>query len=346
MNGLLSSFSLSGLSTALARATALGHEGELRRAFWLSIKWSVFMSTGFLGVALYYFANHNTTLGISFLIGGAFAPFINAGGLFSSFLNGKKLFREASLYGIFRNGIPAAALFLALILTKNAVVLIAVYFISYATVALILYIQTYKRFAHNTELSSTMVSLSRHLSAINLFGAFAGQIGSVLIFHMIGAAELAVYSFAIAIPTQIEGVLRILQSLAIPKFAVQDKNQLRGMVIRRSLSLSALVIFIVIGYVLLVPFFFQIFFPRYFDAVPFSQVFAISLVFANIFTGAYMDSQIAVRERYIINAVCPLFLIASLFFLIPLYGVWGAVWAQVAAALVEYTLCLILVKWA
>ena len=88
---ILSAFSLSGLSTAVFQSVARGFDGALQEGFWKNLRWSLFIFIGSLGLAIYYFALHNSTLAMGVLIGGCLLPFLASAKLAGSFLAAKKI---------------------------------------------------------------------------------------------------------------------------------------------------------------------------------------------------------------------------------------------------------------
>lgn len=136
VGGLIAAFSLSGLSTVVTRSTARGYEGALWFSFLKNLKWSFGMMLIAGGAAIYYALQDNYLLAIGMLIVGCFSPLIDSAELYDAFLNGKKDFRTASLLRITRNAVPTIVLFIALLITKNPLLLVLVYFLAHTVTIL------------------------------------------------------------------------------------------------------------------------------------------------------------------------------------------------------------------
>ncbi len=59
---------------------------------------------------------------------------------------------------------------------------------------------------------------------MGLINALAGQLDKIITYHYLGASELAIYSFAVAMPEQIKGIFKNLNTLAFPKFSTQQNK--------------------------------------------------------------------------------------------------------------------------
>jgi O-antigen/teichoic acid export membrane protein len=90
--------------------------------------------------------------------------------------------------------------------------------------------------------------------------------------------ELAVYSFAIAIPEQIKGSYKNLFNIALPKMASADQNLLKKSIIDKFIRLTTISVFIVVLYYFVSPYIYHIFFPKYLESIWYSQVYVLGLI--------------------------------------------------------------------
>jgi len=99
-------------------------------------------------------------------------------------------------------------------------------------------------------------------------------------------------------------------------------------------------------YILLAPFFFNLFFPTYTQSIIYSQVLAISVIFAILGTipYAFLESHGSKKSLYTYNIIGNIFSIATLLILIPFYGLWGAIIARFTTRIVSYLLLILLIK--
>jgi O-antigen/teichoic acid export membrane protein len=123
-----------------------------------------------------------------------------------------------------------------------------------------------------------MIRYGKHISAMNFFGTLANQLDKVLIFHYLGSAQLAIYSFAFAIPEQIKGSFKNLFGIALPKYASLPEDKLRKSIIDKTVKLTLISVCIVIAYILVSPFIYKLLFPKYLEAVFYSQIYVLGLI--------------------------------------------------------------------
>ncbi|HEY4502329.1 MAG TPA: oligosaccharide flippase family protein [Candidatus Paceibacterota bacterium] len=335
--GIIGAFSLSELGTAVLRAIARGHEGTLRYAFRLSLFWSIGMIfiSGIVGI--YYLFNDNYFLGYSLLIIGATIPLISAGSLYRPFLVGKRAFKKLALYSIVQSIFPTLSVLGALLLKAPLLLLVATYFITNAIIIRLLYAKT-KKLAQNTSIDPSTNKLGKHLSVMGVISAVAGKLDSILIFQLLGGAELAIFSLAITLPDIIRSSFKHITSLAVPKFSEKTKEEMKQAVWSKTKIVFIATGCIALVYIFLAPFIFDVLFPLYKASVPYSQVYALSLFTSLLLASAYFDSQIAIKERYILNIVINGTTIVSTIIGIYFFGIWGAIFARLIARAVNILL--------
>lgn len=329
--GIMGTLTLNGLGTAIIRSITRGNEGTLNYAFWQNIKWSFLFFTLALGTSLYYFLNNNQSVGISMLAVGSLAPFLNSSNFYSSFLIAKKDFRRNSIYfDIIGNLFPALCLFVAMIILGSPLALILTYFISSLLTGIILYIRVLRIYKPNKQIDPEAIHYGKHLSLMHIFSGLANNIDQVLLFHNLGAAQLAIYNFSTAIPNQIKGPLKGLDNLIFPRFTNRSDNEIRRDMNTKITCLFLLLLFLAIIYVLLAPSIFQWLFPSYLDSIRYSQIFVFSIIGLAFWPAStYLISHKKVREQYIINLSLSIIQIVSVFIGLIYAGVLGVIIARV-----------------
>lgn len=330
---IIGALTLTGLGTAITRAVARGHEGVLRRSFRLSLLWSAGMILIGAAGGVYYLLNNNELLGYSLLLVGAASPFISAGSLYRPFLIGKREFKRATFFGLAQSVIPALAVLFGLITKLPVLALIALYFFTSACAMLLLYKKTVT-FAQNTETDAETEKLGKHLSVMNIISTIAGKLDSILLFQFMGGAQLALFAFATAIPDHLRGSLKNIAALAVPKMANKEKAELKKTVLSKTITIFALTLVLVILYVVTAPYIFDIFFPNYTEAVLYSQVYAITILLSLTLSSVYFDAQVAIKERYILNALSATAVIVTTVSGVYFFGIWGAIFARIIARVI------------
>ena len=162
--------------------------------------------------------------------------------------------------------------------SKNIIIILTTYLASYTILRLIFLNITFKKHVDNKNEDSSTISYGKHLSLMNVIGTVATQIDKVLVFHYLGATQLAIYAIAIAVPEQIKGILKNVSSLALPKFAEKKPEEITKTLYKKMLQMFVLLLLIVISYWFLAPFIFNLFFPQYLDSVFYSRLFIFGLL--------------------------------------------------------------------
>lgn len=302
---ILSTFTLTGLSGAVLQSVNRGYEGTLSYTFWKNIKWSILYFLISLGVSIYYFVHGNTSIGFSMLIIGSLTPFLNSTNLYASYLEAKKDFRRSAIYfNMIGNVFPSVCLFVAMFFTNKPIWFVTVYFISNTLIGVILYFRVVGIYKPNNKIDEGSMSYGKHLSLMGVIGGVIGNLDQILTFHYLGAAELAIYNFAVAIPSQIKGPMKGLASLVLPKFVERDDKDIRSGMINKLVILFLVAVFMIIVYIVAAPYIYHIFFPKYADSIFYSQVFSLSLLWIiSIPTDAYLMAKKKIKEQYVYNIV-------------------------------------------
>lgn len=324
---ILGIFSLTGLNTSVMQSAASGFGGVLRQGFRINLKWSLGVLLVGAGLSVYYFLNGNALLSMSFILAGILSPVTASASLYGAYLYGKKDFKRSALYGMIRNIIFAVALILALFLSKNLPVVIIVYFVVGTLVPLFCYRATLRAFRNeNTKKDPGLVSYGGHLSVMEIIGSIAGYLDKILIFHYLGATQLAIYVFAIAPVEQLQGGKKILSALIMPKLSKRPFEELQKSGPRKAILLTVYALGLAGIYALLAPYFYKFFYPQYLDAVMYSQIYSLTLlaVSGTVFNET-LSAHKKTRELYFHRIMVPALQIILFLILLPLYGLMGLV---------------------
>jgi O-antigen/teichoic acid export membrane protein len=336
MTAIISSFSLSGVSTAVSAAAARGNDGALSAGFNAILTWSwIMVIVGATG-ATYYFIQNNTLLGIAMLMAGIANPILVAATVYDAFFEGKKLFRIRVIYSLLRNAIPMLLVIATVITTVNLFIILAVYFIANTASAYFLYRSVLKRQVQNTANEEGTVRYGMHVSFINFLGTITTNIDRILLFQMIGATPLAVFSFAQSPLNYTQTGFQMLKTMMFPKFASKKISEIHSGAHRKIIQLSVVALCVTGIYILLAPFFFHTFFPQYSSSIPYSQVMVLTtLATPTIVFAQTLLAHKRQRELYIVRITTLIAKILFLVGLIPFFGLWGAIYATLATKVIE-----------
>ncbi len=340
---LLSIPTLQGLNTALTRAVAQGYEGSLIPVIKTKIKWGALGSLASLSVAVYYYFQGNITLTFAFLIASIFIPFFQSLAVSGNFLNGKKLFREFTSLKIILNLITTASVITTIFFTNNLLILILVYFFSYSIIRLFFILFILAKHKTNQKHNPETISYGKHLSVIQIVSIIADNIDKIILWHYLGAIELAIYSFAMAPIAQIRKALNTLVTLALPKLAQKKIQDIRKTLPFKLVKLLMLIVPIIIIYILFAPYLYKLLFPEYTKSIFYSQIFALVLLFqpVNLIRTTF-TAHAHKRKIYFLSTINPIFKITAFIIFIPLFGILGAIISLLAAQFFNLILTLIL----
>ena len=342
---IIGALSLTGLGTTIVRSTSRGFEGVFRTSFIVNLKWSFLVIVpAFLG-SIYYYINDNKTLFISLIIIGLLSPLMQSLSFYGYFLNGKKEFKTSTIYNIYTILIPAFSLFLVVIFTDNPITIILFYFLSSIFIKTILHLKTLKKYNPNKKIDKNSVKYGKHLSVMNLIGVISNNLDSILIFHYIGPIQLAVYSFAKAIPIQFNFIKKAIKTLSLPKISEKNIDELKKTIPTKAWKIFLMASIIVLIYVISAPYIYKLIFPQYIESVIYSQVLSLFILFfpSLLFTQTLI-AHMKNKELYITSAIIPGIKIVLLFSLLPFYGIWGAIVALLLTNFLHFIILLYLFK--
>lgn len=328
---ILSLFSLNSIGGAVFQAAAQGFNGALVRAFWANIRWSVGIFGGALALAAYYFFMGNTTLAAGILIGGSFSPLLASASLFSSFLGGKKDFYRQAIYGAVDTIVPICILIGVVLLTSEPIILVVTYFATNTAAAFYFYRRTVEAYRMKDQAhDETMLHFSKHLSLMGVINGIANYIDQILIFHFLGGAQLAVYSFATAIPDQLKSPTKNIGAILQPRLVEYSGSQIQKNMGRKLFLMLIGGASITVLYIAVAPYLFNFFFPKYMEAVWYSQLYALwILTIALDPVSTYLVARKLTNELYINTVIYSLFQLIGITIGVLLWGIAGVIVARI-----------------
>jgi O-antigen/teichoic acid export membrane protein len=275
---LLAITNLSGMDQIITQSVARGLEGGFIKGLKAKIKYGALGSVAALGVATYYYLHHNILLTFSFLIVGTFLPFMESFNVYDNFLLAKKQFKISAIYKTISQITSATILIIILLLSSNPLLVILFYYLSWTILRFTFLKKSLKKFPPNKVEDPQAINYSRHISFINITAVLVGSADSLILYHYLGASQLAVYAFAIAPISQLRSLFDKIPVLALPKFANKPISEIHKYFWKRFWLLMTIGSLITLIYILLAPFLYRIFFPQYQSSVLYSQVFSITIL--------------------------------------------------------------------
>ncbi len=342
--GILCVACLRGMDTAVVQGAARGFDGTVISGLWAKMRWSLVGSLAALIGAAYYFYNGNSVLGTGLIFAAFFIPLMEPFGIFNSVLIGKKNFKLSSLLGVAGQATAAIPLFITLLITNNPVILFLVYVTSWSISRYVSLQIVLKQYPPNDKHEVGALSYALHSSMIGVSTTLIASLDSILVFHYLGAADLAVYAFALAPVSHAKQFLSPIATLATPKFAQQTNAAIKQWIFKRTLTLALIGAGLTAVYSVLAYPFFYVFLPQYTEAIPYSQIFAISLFLqmSVMLVSAVIDSRVTLipkRLLYLWN-IPSIVVGGSALLLIQPFGILGAIIGQLLGLL-----CTNLISW-
>ena len=336
--GIITFSSLAGFNGALTRSVAQGNEGELFRIFKIQTLGSLVGTLGAFIVSAYYFWNANSVLGTGFIIMGLALPLMESLDLYGAFFSGKKEFRLISLASVVTQLGTTIALIIAIALHGTVMPLLATYFISWILLKSYFFARAL-RIRKNLKIGSDTISTGINFSVTGALSSVSSYLDRIVLFHYMGAKDVALYSFAIAPTEQLKGLFKNTSALIFPKFSTRTEEEIRTTILHKTLLMGASSLAVAAVYIIAAPFIISFFLPKYTEIILHSQVYALSLVGVMIIPlNSAMSAIPKIKALYLTNTVSPIVNIILMFLLIPAYGLWGAIAAKALGRVISVIL--------
>lgn len=327
---ILAIFALPGMNTALVRTVAQGYEGMLLLCAKTKLRWALIgTGTSFI-ISAWYLFHQNFVLGISFLIVAVFLPFMTTFNLFSTFWQGKQKFDIQSKYLILINALTASVLIPVIFFLDNLIVIVFTYFAFRSLLETIFFKLTLKRISNQRE-EKKAISFGKHLTLIEGAVMFGNRIDAIIIWQFLGPVAVAIYAFA-QLPILKMKELAPISSLALPKLSKKNIKEIKSHLFKKFLKLFLVSTPFALFYILLAPYFFKVFFPSYLESVFYSQILALTLILLPfLLLETSLVAEMKKKELYTIQFATPFLKIVLFLTLVPLYEIWGVIYAILLA---------------
>ncbi len=333
--GLFALGTLPGLDTAVTQSVINNFDGSLKEGFRNKIKYGLTALVATLIYASYllFFKGNNELAYLLFMM--AFAlPIMEAGTVGVAFMNGKKLFREWARIDVVTQIVSAATLVTIMFFTQNIFLLTLAYFLPYITLRTYTVLFYLKPYQDNQNKDPGMLPYGKRMTGFNITTRIVSSVDQIVLFHFLGPVQVAIFTLAQAIPMRIQSLLKISGILAMPKFAGKTHQESANLLLKKMVLFGFFILLGCFAFVLLAPLIFSTLLPKYIASIKYSQV----LVFYTLSAVSYPFSSLLsvnkkIKENYIVSIVAFIAKILSLIFLVPLFGVWGAVWGVLISSL-------------
>jgi len=332
-------FSMPGMQTAIMESTPKGFTNNLVIGIKSKIKFGLIGSIVAFAISAYYILSNNTNLALIFISLALFIPFFDSATLYTQQLHSLKKFKRAAIYNIIVKLILLLSLTCTIFLFDvNALVLILLFLISQTALNAFFTKKTISSLEPTPKpcFDTGLIPYAKHLSVMSILLIIATHLDQILVWHFIGATELAVFFMAMAIPQEFLRFASLLPSLAFPKFAVADIAHLRLTLMSKLWKYFAVIVVIVALYILLAPYLFMLLFPTYTNAIIYTQVLALIILQSPfLIIKTFFNATKSIKTLYILSTVFPIIRISLGLVLVVLFGLWGIVSAILIEALLR-----------
>lgn len=331
---------LPGMNTAITLSISRGFEGNLQRGIKTRLRWGLL--SGFLGllVGIYYLLiQAQTTLGVSLLIASLFLPFMDPLGSYDAFLQGKERFRTSATYGVFFQLISTALVMLSVYLFQNVILTVLIAFSSWTLLNGLFLYKTLK-LQTNRATDTELLTYGKKASIVKVVNTAIGSASNIALFQILGPSALAIYALSIAPIEHIRMLMGLSGNLILPKLSSGEWNvRSLGHLLRKIAPFLVLLVGIIMLYVLVAPFLFQVLFPNYSESIALSRLYAPSLIltFINIFLTSILRAKNAIKPFHVLNALEGVSLVVIVFPAIYFFGIKGLLGAIMINKFIQMT---------
>ena len=321
---ILSIFALPGVNTSLVKSIALRKEGTLSFAIGEKIKWGLIASLSSVVIALWYFWRENYLLAFAFLLGALFLPLLETFQIYLYFWNGRKRFDMQTKYEVLSAFLVALTLIFALYFSDNLLVIIGAFLLGHTFFDWIFYQKTARQ-AANRQVDPQAISFGKHLTIMGSLAIASSHLDKILIWKFLGAAQVAVYTFA-QLPIYKIMLATSLQPLALPKLGEQNIREKKADIMKKFYKLFFVFLPLALLFYWAAPLIYKIFLPQYLESVLYFKALSLMIVFMPFsLLNAALIADLRQKDLYIINTASPLLKIALFLILTPIFGIWGIV---------------------
>ena len=336
---ILNVFTLTGMSQAVAQAVANGRDGVLRTAVRYQIKWNLLLMVASWLLGAYYLWHENFAYGGALLVLSLCLPLTNAFNTYGPYLAAKRDFKLNNIFSMLSTLIYVLGMLATIFISGQVIWLVIAYAITTLAANALFYFLTLRMFKPPQEPADDVLKYGRHLTYIGLMKPVVSQLDSIILNHFWGAAPLAVYSIAVAIPNRVVPFVKDWVDLGFPKVAVKTPEEINKTFYQRiAQGLFIGAVFAAV-YALVAPYLFKYLMPQYLDAVLYTQILAITFVFAmpNRYISTLLTSQ-KMAKRIFTNSTASSVIQILLYVVL---GIWGGILGLVVAQVLNVALGLL-----
>ncbi len=259
---IVGTLTLTGMNASVIQSVARGYEGVLKKSVWVQIKYALIPFCLGVAISLYYFLNNNITISYSLIAISILMPLTSAFNTWAAFLSGKKDFYKTFTLSQASNLFYYSIMFVCIFIFPQTVTLVFANFLASAITNFLIYLRVSKKYVSNNLEDAGSIAYGKKLSVSSILPLISIHIDNILVFHLLGASNLAIYAFASNIPEKFISLIRPISTVALPKMSVKNPDNFRKELGSKIFKLLLFSFLFSLIYILLAPlytkFYFQI----------------------------------------------------------------------------------------
>lgn len=328
-------FSLIGMGQALTYALSEGFYGNYKRAVFVTLKISLIGTLLFLGYFTkdLFFGFTNYTILLLALV----FPIYAISTYYQSLLISKKQFKKLAIINI---TVSLSTLFFtaaAIFIKPNVFYLVAASTLPPIIVNTFFTLK-YLRQLNPLRSNKSNIDLGFHLSILHSLQLLTRSLDKVIMGFLVPLHQLAIYSFALIIPDQVNSLTKFLIPMVIPKISDLTEKDIKKSILQKFFLAQLMLLTLIFGFIIISPILFKIFFPKFIDSLYLAQIYSFSLISlpVNLLSLSFQKLKLN-QPLYIQEVLYCGSMIVLLLILVPHFSIMGAIYAQVLSK-VLYTI--------
>ncbi len=330
ISSLIGALTLTGMNPSVTQAVSRGIEGVLKQSIKTQLKWVFVPFLIGIMISIYYLLQNNTSVFLTITLISLILPISNSLNTWSAYLTGKKNFRSAFYYNQIINVLNYGGIIFSIFFFPNATFLIFAGLTMNLLGNLFSLYYINKKDKPNNKNEDEAINYGEKLSFSNILPILALHIDNIVIFHLLGPKDLAIYAFASNIPEKFMSIIRSISIVYFPKLSEKTDIEVSKLLPKKIKQFAILAIFFGLVYILLTPFIYKIVFPQYIESINYSRVYIIAVILSTISTLS-ITSLFATRSSNIFkfNVINPIFNISIMVIGGYTYGILGVIFGRI-----------------
>jgi O-antigen/teichoic acid export membrane protein len=347
--GILGIFTLSGVQNALLYSTAKTGGNFLPRASRLYLK-----SAWPFGIALAAYATYTAYAGygmaftMTLILAGVGSVATTASGMYGYFLAGQQRFKEASAAAFTISLLQAMCTTGMLMLTKGLLPVVITHTFSGTALTAYYYWKISKEQSFESEAKNELMPSSVHFTGTNIISTIGNYGDKIIIFHVLGARQLALYGLADDMVAAGKGLIKSCMGIYSSRIARASYPRImRSLPQDIAIALgSGLILYLI--YFVTTPYIFSYFYGGYTAATEYVRLLAGILIFIIPITyiAQVFQSKNMLKSMYTSTTLTHITRIAAYSFGAYYAGITGILLSQVATYAASLVLSIVLLKTA